>query len=139
MIPLDSAIVNREEAYDQIRDYLQQHQFTLGGNWEYDHGYFDRALDEDNKVWLRIPFGVTHGRLEGDTGSTDAIIRIGSPFVLKHLYNEGLDKEAQVNTYGALIDQFQEPVDKDAPVNDKWVDKAKAILLEVEVNWATQQ
>ncbi|WP_282937073.1 YugN-like family protein [Paenibacillus sp. RC67] len=137
MIPVDSALVNREEAYDQIRDYLHDHQFTLGGNWEYDHGYFDRALDNDNKVWLRIPFGVTHGRLDGDTNSTDAIIRIGSPFVLKHLYNEGLDKEAQVNTYGALVDQFQEPVDKDAPVDDEWVSKAKSILREVEANWAT--
>lgn len=137
MIPVDSALVNREEAYDQIRDYLDDHQFTLGGNWEYDHGYFDRALDNDNKVWLRIPFGVTHGKLDGDTNATDAIIRIGSPFVLKHLYNEGLDKEAQVNTYGALVDQFQEPVDKDASVDDEWVSKAKSILREVEANWAT--
>ncbi|WP_028551158.1 YugN-like family protein [Paenibacillus sp. UNC451MF] len=136
MIPLDSALVNREEAYDQIRDYLHDHQFTLGGNWDYDHGYFDRAIDNENKVWLRIPFGVTHGALDGDTNSTDAIIRIGSPFVLKHLYNEGLDKEAQVNTYGALVDQFQEPVDKDAPVDDEWVSKAKSILREVEANWA---
>ncbi|UQZ86021.1 YugN-like family protein [Paenibacillus konkukensis] len=132
MISLDSSLINREEGYDQIRDYLKDHQFTLGGNWEYDHGYFDRALDEENKVWLRIPFTVTHGVLDGNTDATNAIISIGRPFVLKHLYNEGLDKEAQVSTYGALVDQFQEPVDKDASLEDRWVSKAKDVLREVE-------
>ncbi|ULL14211.1 hypothetical protein DVH26_06995 [Paenibacillus sp. H1-7] len=132
MIPLDSSLVNREEAFDQMRNYLQPYQFSLGGNWEYDHGYFDRALDDDNKVWLRLPFNVTHGVLDGDTDATDAIIRFGTPFVLKHLYNEGLDREARINTVGALVDQFQEPVDKDAPVGDPWVDKAKKVLRQVE-------
>ncbi|WP_079908184.1 YugN family protein [Paenibacillus sp. 32352] len=136
MISLDSTLVNREEAYDQVRNALENHQFTLGGNWEYDHGYFDRALDTENKVWLRIPFAVIRGELDGNSDSVDAVIRMGTPFVLKHLYNEGLDREAQVNTYGALIDQFQEPVDKDAPVSDEWAKKAEAILREVEVNWS---
>ncbi|MDF2959797.1 MAG: YugN-like family protein [Paenibacillus sp.] len=132
MIPLESDLVDREEAFDQVRNYLHEFEFSLGGNWDYEHGYFDRNLDEANKVWLRIPFEVKHGALDGDAASTDAVIHLGTPFVLKHLYNEGLDKEAKINTYGALFDQFQEPVDKDAPVEDKWVNKAKDVLHEVE-------
>ncbi|MFH5185881.1 YugN family protein [Paenibacillus sp. TAB 01] len=132
MIPLQSGLVNREEAFDQVREALHRFEFALGGNWDYDHGYFDRYLDEAHKVWLRIPFQVTHGALDGDTEATDAIIRLGEPFVLKHLYNEGLDREAQVNTLGALVNQFQEPVDKDAAVEDKWVQQAKRLLTEVE-------
>lgn len=135
MIPLDSSIINREEGFDQARHYLHKFDFTLGGNWDYDHGYFDRSLDEANKVWLRIPFNVTHGALDGDTDATNAIVRFGTPFVLKHIYNEGLDKEAQISTYGALVNQFQEPVDKDAPVEDEWVSKAKEILRKVEKEW----
>ncbi|MCR8633390.1 YugN-like family protein [Paenibacillus radicis (ex Xue et al. 2023)] len=132
MIPLKFELVDREEAFDEVRNYLHEFDFSLGGNWDYEHGYFDRSLDEANKVWLRIPFEVTHGALDGDADSTDAIIHLGTPFVLKHVYNEGLDKEAKVNFTGALIDQFQEPVDKDAPVEAQWVDKAQDLLSQVE-------
>nr|WP_165971920.1 YugN-like family protein [Paenibacillus piri] len=132
MIAMESRIANREEAFDFVRQYLHEHQFSLGGNWDYEHGYFDRYLDEARKVWLRIPFEVTHGALDGDASSTDAIVRFGSPFVLKHVYNEGLDEEAHVNTYGALFNQFQEPLDRDAPVEDKWVSKAEEVLRQVD-------
>jgi hypothetical protein len=132
MIPIQSDLANCEEAFDQVRNYLHDFEFSLGGGWDYDHGYFDKNLDEANKVWLRIPFEVTHGALDGDTDATDAIIHLGTPFVLKHIYNEGLDMEAKVKTYGAVFDQFQEPVDKDAPVEEKWVDKAKDVLHQVE-------
>ncbi len=35
-----------------------------------------------------------------------------------------------------MIDQFQEPLDKDAPVEDKWVAQAKSLLKEVEQGWS---
>ena len=135
MVPLHSKLTGKEEAFEKVRHQLHAFEFTLGGNWEYDHGCYDRYLDEAHKVWLRIPFEATHGRLDGDTDSTDAVVRIGEPFVLKHLYNEGLDKEAQVSTYGALMNQFQEPVDKDAGVEGKWIEEAKALLSKVESSW----
>jgi hypothetical protein len=136
MIPLESGLTNHEEAFDQVSHYLHEFDFTLGGNWDYDHGYFDRSLDEAHKVWLRIPFEVTHGALDGDAESTDAIVCIGTPFVLKHIYNDGLDGEAQVHAFGGLIDQFQEPINKDAPIEDKWVAKAEEMLGKVEQGWA---
>jgi hypothetical protein len=138
MIPLQSELANREEPFEQVRDYLYEFEFALGGNWEYEHGYFDRYLDEAHKIWLRIPFQVTYGVLDGDSNATDAIICVGTPFVLKHIYNEGLDKEARINTAGGLVDQFQEPLDKDAPVEDEWVDKAKEMLNKVEGGWNNQ-
>lgn len=135
MITLDSKLTGKEEAFEKVRHQLHAFEFTLGGNWDYEKGCFDRYLDEAHKVWLRIPFEVTHGKLDGDTDSTDAVVRIGTPFVLKHEYNEGLDKEAQSNTFGALMNQFQEPVDKDADVDGKWADQAKALLAKVESGW----
>lgn len=135
MISLESPIVRRKEAFEQARTYLYGMEFSLGGNWDYEHGSFDRYLDEGHKVWLRLPFEVTRGTLEGDTGATDAIIQFGTPFVLKHVYNEGLDKEAQVRTYGAMVDQFQEPLDKDADIEPKWVEQAKDLLRQVEAGW----
>lgn len=133
MKPIHSALENVTAEYDRVHDRLRQYQFTLGGNWEYDRGYFDRALDEARKVWLRLPFEVTRGRLDGEeSANRDARIRLGTPFVLKHVYNEGLDQEAAPRTFGALFDQFQEPVDQDAGVEDHWVVQATELLRTVE-------
>lgn len=132
MVPLTSKLENIEEGFVNVNRYLEEHEFALGGNWEYDHGYFDRHLDEGQKVWLRLPFQVTHGTMEGESDESDAVIKFGQPFVLRHLYNEGLDQEAAMNVTGAMLNQFQEPVNPDASVDDRWVKKAESVLRNVE-------
>ncbi|GAA3402373.1 YugN family protein [Paenibacillus hodogayensis] len=133
MKPIHSPLENRIDRFDRVYDHVKQHQFTLGGNWEYDHGYFDCALDEAHKVWLRLPFEVTMGHLESyESASPGTQILLGTPFVLKHVYNEGLDEEASARTLGALFDQFQDPVDKDAPLEEHWVKQASELLRKVE-------
>jgi hypothetical protein len=136
MIQLSSVLENSEDGFGEVNGYLGQFGFTLGGNWDYEHGYFDRNLDEAHKVWLRIPFKVIQGALDGDNVATDAVVKMGKPFILKHMYNEGLDKEATPKVYGSLFDQFQEPVDKDADVENKWVHEAANLLKKVEQGWA---
>ncbi|REE56343.1 YugN-like protein [Paenibacillus taihuensis] len=132
MIPLDTKLEASEKEFAEVRDMLEQHQFSVGGNWDYDHGYFDRYLDDEHKVWLRMPFNVINGNIDSDTQDLDAKIRMGKPFVLKHVYNEGLDKEAHPRTFGSLVDQFQEPLDPDGEVESKWVTEAKKVLDQVE-------
>jgi hypothetical protein len=132
MIPITSEVENHIDGFVNLHDYFGGFEFTLGGNWDYDHGYFDRYLDDAHKVWLRIPFEVTSGTMDGITDESDAIVKLGTPFVLKHIYNEGLDPEAVPNVYGSLINQFQEPIDNDADVEIHWVEQAKRILQEVE-------
>jgi hypothetical protein len=135
MIAITSKLENHVEEFVNLNDYLGKFEFTLGGNWDYEHGYFDRYLDEAHQVWLRIPFQVTSGTMDGLTDDSDAVVKLGTPFVLKHIYNEGLDPEAVPNVYGSLINQFQEPVDKDAAVETHWVKQAEHILQEVEQNF----
>jgi hypothetical protein len=135
MKSLQSDLENKREPFDQVRQFLSEHEFSLGGNWDYEHGYFDKSLDEGHKVWLRLPFEVTDGVIDDSSDNTEAEIKFGTPFVLKHEYNEGNDKEAQVHTFGALVDQFQEPVDPDASIEGKWIDQAKKVLTEVEQSW----
>ncbi|WP_409344891.1 YugN family protein [Paenibacillus sp. MBLB4367] len=132
MIPLSSKLENVEDAFVNVYAYLGDEQFSLGGNWDYDHGFFDRNLDEEQKVWLRLPFQVTHGTMEGESDQSDAVIKFGQPFVLKHVYNEGLDNRAEAKVLGALVDQFQKPVDSDAEVEPGWVRQAEDVLREVE-------
>jgi hypothetical protein len=135
MIAITSKLENHVEEFVNLNDYLGKFEFTLGGNWDYDHGYFDRYLDEAHQVWLRIPFQVTSGTMDGITDDSDAVVKLGTPFVLKHIYNEGLDPEAVPNVYGSLINQFQEPLDKDATVETHWVKQAELILQEIEQNF----
>jgi hypothetical protein len=135
MIAITSKLENHVEEFVSLNDYLGKFEFTLGGNWDYDHGYFDRYLDEAHQVWLRIPFQVTSGTMDGITDDSDAVVKLGTPFVLKHIYNEGLDPEAVPNVYGSLINQFQEPIDKDAEVETHWVKQAEHILQDVEQNF----
>jgi hypothetical protein len=132
MKPLESRLEHREDAFDHVRDVLSGFRFNLGGNWDYNHGCFDRSLDEANKVFLRIPFQVTHGAIDSESDSTGATVTLGRPYVLKHIYNEGLDSTADASVAGAMVDQFQEPLDPDAEVDEKWVIEAKDVLSQVE-------
>ncbi|GGG75388.1 YugN family protein [Paenibacillus radicis (ex Gao et al. 2016)] len=132
MMPLSSTLEGYQNRYTEARSQLEEEQFSLGGNWDYTSGSFDRALDDANKVWLRLPFQVISGSIDDSSQDTDAVIRLGTPYVLKHLYNEGNDPEAKAHLVGALFDQFQTPVDPDANIEPKWIDRAKEVLSEAE-------
>jgi hypothetical protein len=134
MIPIESTLANQELEFASFKASLENNQFTLGGNWDYDRGFFDRHLDDEaRKVWLRIPFDVLLGKIDSELDSPYARIRLGAPFVLKHIYNEGNDPEGDFRTYGALFNQFQTPLDKDAEeIEPRWVEAAKRIVQEVE-------
>ncbi|QAY65009.1 YugN family protein [Paenibacillus protaetiae] len=131
MVPISSSIESTKHEFTAVNKLLNQLQFALGGGWDYEGGSFDRYLDDEHKVWLRIPFKTRSGNIdiEADNG---AVIEFDRPFVLKHLYNEGTDPEGSVRLLGALFDQFQTPVDPDARVEQQWLDKAKELLAEVE-------
>jgi hypothetical protein len=132
LIPLQSSLENTEKKYVEFRTAVEPIGYTLGGNWDYEHGCFDKALDSANKVWLRLPFEVAAGNFDGDQQDSDCVIKLGEPFILKHLYQEGLDEEANIHTYGSFIDQFQDPIESDAPVDPEWIDKAERALREAE-------
>jgi len=132
MIPVNSSLENMIQDYIHMKSELDKLQFSLGGNWDYDGGSFDKFLDDRRTVWLRIPFEITKGEFDGEATDINASIQMGKPYVLKHLYQEGLDGAAQIRTYGALIDQFQEPTDRDAEIEPQWVEKGKMIIEQVE-------
>ncbi|OXS53845.1 hypothetical protein B1A99_28520 [Cohnella sp. CIP 111063] len=129
---LDSSLTSQVHDYGVSRTLLTERGFALGGNWDYDHGSFDCALDDANKVWLRLPFDVTAGTLDGEAEPMDTEIRFGQPYVLKHVYNEGLDGSARASTFGGLLNQFSDPVDPDDAIESSWIEKARRKLDEIE-------
>ncbi|MFC5402797.1 YugN family protein [Cohnella soli] len=129
---LSSSLTTRFGDYLESKEALEERGFTLGGNWNYDNGSFDCALDDANKVWLRLPFEVTAGRLDSEAPSSGTRIQFGNPYVLKHLYNEELDPEMHTRSMGALLDQFSDPIDPDAEIESHWLKKAQIKLDEAE-------
>ena len=84
----------------------------------------------------RLPFEVLRGNVDDQTEDNDASVKLTTPYVLRHLYREGNDPEAQMRTVGALLDQFQAPVDPDADVHAEWIEKAEQVLRDAETKLA---
>ena len=128
---LKSNLVGREGSLATIHEQFKPLNFFLGGEWDYEHGFFDKVLDELGEVFLRIPFKVTHGEFDADSNQLGILIRIGEPFVLHHQFQRGQDQSAKIRVVGALLDQFQAPVDADAPIDSTYIQKAEGILVQL--------
>lgn len=130
MQPIESNIEGVQGTFGRFRQLLEPDGFALA-NWEYQYGFFDKKLDDRGMVFLRLPFEVSQGKLDND----DAWIRFGTPFVLKHVYQTGLDPDIGYGAgpnMSALVNQFQEPEDKDAPLEDVWVEHAREVVRRLE-------
>jgi hypothetical protein len=133
LIALQSKLTDREMDYVELKDQLERHWFSLSGNWDYMQGSFDRRLDgEAQTVWLRIPFEAVHGQIDPDQPQPGTRVKIGQPYVLKHVYHIGDDHTAHFYTLGALVNQFQSPTDPDGEVTPSFVMEAQGLLEEVE-------
>ncbi|MCR8659385.1 YugN-like family protein [Paenibacillus endoradicis] len=132
MITITSQVAGKQLAYDEMNQVSAGLGFMLGGNWDYDGGFFDQSLDTENKVWLRVPFKVINGEIASEVGHSNAYIELSEPFVLNHLYNEGNDPSGDVGIISASFNQFQAPIDPDAPVSDEWLEKGKQAVVRLE-------
>ncbi|KKI89949.1 hypothetical protein WQ54_22680 [Bacillus sp. SA1-12] len=129
MIEIESRIEGQTiELYD-LEQKLKPMGYSIGGNWEYDHGFFDYKIDSQNGYqYLRVPFKATDGQL--DTANT--MVKIGTPFLLSHQYQEDMDDHAKIGNFSASFNQFQEPEEKDATFPEKYVKTGKELVKQLE-------
>jgi len=133
LITVQSKLTGQEHDFHMLKSQLEPYGFALGGNWEYTGGSLDCCLDgEKQTVWLRIPFHVVVGQLDPDARPEGALVKIGEPYVLRHLYREGDDPTADMNVVSGLVNQFQLPKNPDAEVKDHYVREAEALLRKIE-------
>lgn len=132
MVPLQSAFEHKEERYDNVRSMMESHGFVVGGNWDYEKGSFDISLDDRNMVWLRIPFTVPDGNFDPEVGTSNCLVKWGTPYVLKHVYQEGVDRSGESGVFSGMFNQFQEPVDADDQIEPHWIERANNILRQIE-------
>jgi hypothetical protein len=129
MKPIKSKIENEYIALNEAEDALKSLGFSYGGNWDYDHGYFDYKLDDEvGYTFLRIPFKAVEGELD----KRNTVIQIGEPFLLAHKYQVGLDDNVGAGSVSGSFNQFSEPQDPDASIDKKWIDIAKEVVQKVE-------
>lgn len=129
MYELQSQINGLEMKEKDMERQLQPLGYDLGGGWEYDHGYMDyKIADEDNGyLFLRIPFFAT----EGEVGSGNATVVLEAPFLLSHKFEAGINEDAGP-VFSALWNQFSSPEEKDAYVDENYVQEGKRLVRQLE-------
>jgi hypothetical protein len=134
MVQLEAAFVGSHVTFLSLKEGLDERQFVLGGNWDYHGGCFDRVLDEQQTIFLRVPFTVVDGSLDAENDGQDVIVKLGKPFLLRHLYQKGTDETARIRLGGALFDQFQTPQDADASFVDQehWLVVGNRLIAEIQ-------
>ncbi|QQK77463.1 hypothetical protein HUG15_19015 [Salicibibacter cibarius] len=133
MLELRSQINGLEMPLKELEQRLGPLGFMIGGGWEYDHAYMEYQIADDNGYqFLRIPFSATVGEI----GSGDATVVLGTPFILSHRYQTGLDHEG-ITAYSALWNQFSSPEEKDAYVDQVYVREGVMLVRELEQVLAT--
>lgn len=129
MIELPSKIEGRQYDLYKLEQILKPKGYSIGGNWDYDHGAFDYKLnDEEGYQFLRVPFTAIDGQLDA-RGCT---VELGRPFLLSHMYQSGLDERADAGPISGTLHQFAEPVDKDASFPEQYIAMGKRLVEELE-------
>ncbi|WP_066062993.1 YugN family protein [Neobacillus soli] len=118
MIKLQSAIEGKRANFGIVRSVFDSYGCSFCSNFDYDRGKFDALLwrEGGESIYLRVPIYV----LDGELDHSNAYIQFGTPFVIKHVVNTGLDyDENSLLTATTGLAQFQEPLDKDGSIRDK--------------------
>jgi hypothetical protein len=134
MVVIDSSLEGYQATYRELQALLYTEGFRLGGGYEYDHGYFDHALDwEENEgyhYYLRIPAYA----MQDDLDEPDAIVRLGKPFILKHEFlKNSNDLTGDIGVASALVNQFTKPIPSDQDdIAEKWIVRAKSVVQKIQ-------
>ncbi|MCF6093085.1 YugN-like family protein [Microaerobacter geothermalis] len=137
MILIRSDIEGKEAVYKEIKEPFEKEGFSLGGGWGYEGGMMDAPLgqEEGKTIYLRIPIQVIEGALDHE----DAKIRFGTPFIVNHVVQTGTMVDPTENPFfgtggiSSLTNQFTEPLDKDARIENEgeWTTKAEEYLSRI--------
>lgn len=129
MIEIPSRVEGRHYDLFMLEKRLKPLGYVIGGNWDYDHGAFDyKIADNAGYQFLRVPFKAVDGQLDAHS----CTVELGRPFLLSHVYQDGLDDHAHSDNSSATFNQFQEPAEKDANIPGDILDTGKILVEELE-------
>ncbi|MFC7442603.1 YugN family protein [Laceyella putida] len=135
MIPIDSTVEGIQLTLGKCQSILSPEGFDLGGGYQYDHGYFDHALDWEeehgHRYYLRIPVYAVSGDIE--MGREETLVTLGKPFVIKHEFRTGNDPSGDIGVISAAVNQFSKPIPTgDAEIDQRWIKRARQLIARIE-------
>nr|WP_263325035.1 YugN-like family protein [Neobacillus sp. Marseille-Q6967] len=134
MIEIESKVEGKQFDLYKLEQKLKPKGYSIGGNWDYDHGAFDYKInDEGGYQFLRVPFTAIDGQLD----SRNCTVELGRPFLLSHIFEMGLDEQADAGALSGTLHQFAEPIDKDASVPEQFLSVGKRLVEELEATLLT--
>ncbi len=129
VIEISSSLEGKHYQLYKLEQELKPLGYSIGGNWDYDHGYFDYKIDEEvGYQFLRLPFTSVDGQLD----SRGATVKFGKPFLLSHKYQIGLDDHASTGNLSGSFNQFSEPQDSDASFPEEYIEVGRELVKELE-------
>lgn len=129
MIEISSELEGKTYSLFDLETKLKPKGYVIGGNWDYDHGFFDFQIDNsEGYQFLRVPFQAVDGSLDQD-GVT---VKIQRPFLLSHKYEDGMDDEGTIGNFSASFNQFAEPENPDAEFPENYISYGKTLVHEIE-------
>lgn len=135
MIELSSRLEGKTFALYELESKMKPIGYVISGNWDYDHGFFDYKIDDDDGYqFLRIPFRAVDGQLD----TAGATVQLQTPFLLAHQYPDDVDEEGSIGNISAAFNQFQEPKNRDAEFPENYIGLGKALLHDLERNLLDQ-
>lgn len=131
MFELQTGIEGKRSYFGVMRDIFHDHGCSFCSNFDYDRGKFDALLwrDGGESIYLRVPISV----LDGELDHPNTHIEFGTPFIIKHVVNIGLDHDENAFLTASGLNQFQKPLDKDGYIYDKsrWAKAGEETIEEV--------
>lgn len=118
MIKLQTSMEGKRAYFGAVKNIFHSNGCSFCSNFDYHQGKFDALLYREGgeSIYLRIPIYVVDGELD----YSNALIEFGTPFVIKHVVNIGLDYDDHSLITGTTgLAQFQEPLDTDGQIRDK--------------------
>lgn len=124
MIPVPSEIEGKEATFGEIEESFQNEGFVLGGNWEYESGYFDAALEQEGgeTIYLRLPVQVVKGELN----DKEATLKFLQPLIVRHVVNTKMTYDDSLPLVDQmplatnnLVNQFQKPLEVDGDIQNE--------------------
>ncbi|MCR4366482.1 MULTISPECIES: YugN-like family protein [Bacillus] len=129
MISIPSTLEGQSFLLRELEQVMKPIGYTIGGGWEYDRGFFDYKIsDQDGYLFLRIPVEANKGHLD----ERGAAVTIGTPFLLRHVYQEETDDHAGGGVFESLFTQFSEPKRRDAAIDRSYTDIGISLVKELE-------
>ncbi|PLR92696.1 YugN-like family protein [Bacillus sp. T33-2] len=129
MIDIPSKIEAKHYDLYKLEQLLKPLGYSIGGNWEYDHGSFDYEIDDRmGYLFLRLPFKAIDGQLD----SHGCTVELQRPFLISHVYEPGLDNQGDAGSFSAAFNQFAEPVDKDGTFPGQNIEIGRSLVKELE-------